>query len=93
MPEYPYNSDIGQTELMGAAYNGDADEAARILSMPCDLDAQDSHGTPSWQIPFRLLGNFVVFFMVGLLLIWVGAKALRSVHRGEAFGCRMDRGL
>ncbi len=44
MPEYPYNSEIGQTELMGAAFNGDADEVGRILAMPCDMDAQDSHG-------------------------------------------------
>jgi ankyrin repeat protein len=44
MPEYPYNSDIGQTDLMGAAYNGDADEVGNILAMPCDIDAQDSHG-------------------------------------------------
>jgi ankyrin repeat protein len=29
---------------MGAAYNGDAEEVARILSMPCDIDAQDVHG-------------------------------------------------
>lgn len=44
VPEYPYNADIGQTDLMGAAYNGDAEEIARILSMPCDIDAQDHHG-------------------------------------------------
>jgi ankyrin repeat protein len=44
MPEYPYNQEIGQTDLMAAAYNGDADEVARILTMPCDIDAQDSHG-------------------------------------------------
>jgi ankyrin repeat protein len=44
MSQYPYNSDIGQTDLMGAAYNGDADEVGRILSMPCDVDAQDDHG-------------------------------------------------
>jgi ankyrin repeat protein len=29
---------------MGAAFNGDAEEVARILTMPCDIDAQDSHG-------------------------------------------------
>ena len=29
---------------MGAAYNGDAEEIDVILTMPCDLDAQDSHG-------------------------------------------------
>jgi ankyrin repeat protein len=29
---------------MGAAYNGDVAEIARILSMPSDVDAQDSHG-------------------------------------------------
>ena len=44
MPEYPYNADIGQTDLMGAAYNGDAEAISRILAMPCDIDAQDSHG-------------------------------------------------
>lgn len=44
MPIYPYNTDIGQTDLMGAAYNGDADEVTRILGMPCDIDAQDAHG-------------------------------------------------
>jgi hypothetical protein len=37
MPEYPYNSNIGQTDLMGAAYNGDAEAIARILAMPCDI--------------------------------------------------------
>jgi ankyrin repeat protein len=30
---------------MGAAYNGDADEIVRLLAMPCDIDAQDKHGT------------------------------------------------
>src|SRR5271154_6873853 len=44
MPKYPYNTDIGQTDLMGAAYNGDAEEIGSILSLPCDIDAQDSHG-------------------------------------------------
>jgi ankyrin repeat protein len=44
MPEYPYNLDNGQTDLMGAAYNADVEEVGRILSMPCDVDAQDSHG-------------------------------------------------
>jgi hypothetical protein len=44
MSAYSYNSDIGQTDLMGAAFNGNADEVARILTMPCDIDAQDSHG-------------------------------------------------
>ncbi len=44
MPLYPYNPYIGQTDLMGAAYNGDAEEIVRILSMPCDIDAQDDHG-------------------------------------------------
>ena len=44
MPEYPYHADIGQTDLMGAAYNGDAEEVVRILTMPCDVDAQDFHG-------------------------------------------------
>jgi hypothetical protein len=43
MPEYPYNADIGQTDLMGAAYNGVAETVARILTMPCDIDAQDNH--------------------------------------------------
>ncbi len=28
---------------MGAAYQGDAEEVACILSMPCDIDAQDDH--------------------------------------------------
>lgn len=45
MPQYPYNPDTGQTDLMGAAYNGDAEEVAHILSMPCDINAQDDHGT------------------------------------------------
>jgi len=44
VPTYPYNAEIGQTDLMGAAYNGDAEEVALILSMPCDVDAQDNHG-------------------------------------------------
>jgi ankyrin repeat protein len=44
MKMYPYNAEDGQTGLMGAAYNGDAEEAARIVTMPCDIDAQDSHG-------------------------------------------------
>src|SRR5687768_18595655 len=29
---------------MGAAYHGDAKEVRHILSLPCDIDAQDSHG-------------------------------------------------
>ena len=29
---------------MSAAYNGDAEEVARILAMPCDINAQDLHG-------------------------------------------------
>ena len=45
MPLYPYNSENGQTDLMGASYHGDAEEAATILAMPCDIDAQDLHGT------------------------------------------------
>ena len=44
MAKYAYNADIGQTDLMGAAYNGDAEEVIRILSMPSDIDAQDNHG-------------------------------------------------
>src|SRR5260370_17736583 len=44
MPKYPYNPDTGQTDLMGAAFNGDPEEIVRILTMPCDIDAQDSHG-------------------------------------------------
>jgi ankyrin repeat protein len=44
MSQYPYNADLGQTDLMGAAYHGDAEEIVRILSMPCDIDAQDDHG-------------------------------------------------
>lgn len=43
-PKYPYNPDTGQTDLMAAAYNGDAEEIASILAMPSDVDAQDSHG-------------------------------------------------
>jgi ankyrin repeat protein len=44
MSEYPYNEDIGQTDLMAAAYNGDAEQIAFLLTMPNDIDAQDSHG-------------------------------------------------
>jgi ankyrin repeat protein len=44
MSRYPYNPDTGQTDLMGAAYHGDAGEIARILVMPCDINAQDDHG-------------------------------------------------
>jgi ankyrin repeat protein len=44
MSKYPYNADLGQTDLMGAAYNGDAEEVVRILTMSCDIDAQDDHG-------------------------------------------------
>lgn len=44
MPKYPYNPDTGQTDLMAAAFNGDADEIDCVLAMPCDIDAQDSHG-------------------------------------------------
>ncbi len=44
MAEYPYNSDKAQTDLMAAAFNGDADAVGCILSMPCDIDAQDAHG-------------------------------------------------
>jgi hypothetical protein len=29
---------------MSAAYNGDADELGRLLTLPCDIDAQDTHG-------------------------------------------------
>jgi ankyrin repeat protein len=43
MPRHPYNAEIGQTDLMGAAYNGDAEEVACLLSMPCDINAQDDH--------------------------------------------------
>jgi ankyrin repeat protein len=45
MSEYPYNAETGQTDLMAAAYNGDSEEVAHLLTMPCDIDAQDSHGT------------------------------------------------
>jgi len=41
---YAYNPENGQTDLMAAAHNGDADDTVRVLSMPCDIDAQDSHG-------------------------------------------------
>jgi ankyrin repeat protein len=44
MPEHPYNEDKGQTDLMGAAFNNDVGEIERVLSMPCDIDAQDAHG-------------------------------------------------
>ena len=44
MARYPYNPQIGQTDLMGAAYYGDAEEIALILALPCDIDAQDHHG-------------------------------------------------
>jgi ankyrin repeat protein len=44
MSEYPYNSETGQTDLMAAAFNGGAEEVARILALPCDINAQDSHG-------------------------------------------------
>lgn len=44
MPQYPYNSDMGQTDLMAAAYHGDLGAVAAILSTPCDIDAQDHHG-------------------------------------------------
>jgi len=44
MPKYPYNPDTGQTDLMGAAYNGDTEEIGSILAMPSDIDARDSHG-------------------------------------------------
>ena len=44
MSTYPYSPERAQTELMSAAYNGDADEVARLLTLPCDIDAQDSHG-------------------------------------------------
>jgi ankyrin repeat protein len=44
MALYPYNTDEGQTDLMAAAYNGDAEEVARLLERPCDVDAQDAHG-------------------------------------------------
>jgi hypothetical protein len=33
MPEHPYNSGIGQTDLMRAAVKGDSEEIARILTM------------------------------------------------------------
>jgi hypothetical protein len=39
MAEYPYNAESGQTDLMGAAYTGDAKEVVRLLSLPCDIDA------------------------------------------------------
>ena len=44
MPKYPYNPDTGQTDLMAAAFNGDGEEIDSILAMPCDIEAQDSHG-------------------------------------------------
>ena len=44
MSAYPYSPERAQTELMSAAFNGDADEVARLFAMPCDIDAQDSDG-------------------------------------------------
>ena len=44
MPEYLYNAENGQTDLMGAAFNGDPEAVVRILSMPSDINAQDNHG-------------------------------------------------
>jgi ankyrin repeat protein len=29
---------------MAAAYHGDADEVVHLLTLPCDIDAQDNHG-------------------------------------------------
>lgn len=45
MSAYPYDSDNAQTDLMAAAYNGDADEVIRLLELPSDIDAQDLHDT------------------------------------------------
>jgi ankyrin repeat protein len=53
MSQYPYNADIGQTDLMGAAYNGDAEEVVHILCMPCDVDAQDDHGVTALMYASR----------------------------------------
>ena len=44
MSVYPYNSDNAQTDLMAAAFNGDAEEVIRLLELPSDIDAQDLHG-------------------------------------------------
>src|SRR5262245_50386873 len=44
MSAYPYSPEKAQTELMAAAYNGDAEEVDRILTRPCDINAQDFHG-------------------------------------------------
>ncbi len=44
MPTYPHNPERAQTELMSAAYHGDAEEVARLLAFPCDIDAQDHDG-------------------------------------------------
>jgi len=45
MSQYPYNPDIGQTDLMEQPTTAMRTKIARLLSMPCDIDAQDKHGT------------------------------------------------
>jgi len=37
MPQYPYHANQGQTDLMAAADNGDADEIVRFVAMPATL--------------------------------------------------------
>ena len=45
MPEYPYHADIAQTELMGQQpRTAMPTEVVCLLTMPCDVDAQDFHG-------------------------------------------------
>jgi hypothetical protein len=40
-------------------------------------------GTPSWQIPFRFLGNFTVFFFAGLFTLWLIRRIRDRTHHHE----------
>jgi len=80
MPEYPYNSDIGQTDLMGAAYNGDADEVLRILAMPCDIDAQDTHGMTALMYAALSGHNEVVKCLIEHKAVWNFSRSNVSRH-------------
>ncbi len=43
-------------------------------------------GTPSWQVPFRVFGNFAVFFISGLLLVLAAKHVGRRTRTHEGAG-------
>lgn len=39
--------------------------------------------TPSWQIPFRFVGNLTVFLFIGLLIMWTARRIRERTHHHE----------